>query len=52
MNKMKNNKYKIHLTDKLEQEGEYWCVNRYSEVWGKCTIFKSKNKEIAKILIK
>ena len=38
------------LKDKLllEQEGEYWIIYRVSEQWGKCPIYKSKDKEQAK----
>ena len=35
------------MFDKIEQEGEYWVVYRYSSTWGKCPIFKTKNKEEA-----
>lgn len=38
--------------DKLVKEGEYWVVYRYSETWGKCPIFKTKNIEQAKLFIK
>ena len=32
----------------LEQEGEYWILYRISKTYGKCPIFKSKNKEQVK----
>jgi len=35
------------MQDKLEKDGEYWTVYRYSDAYGKCPIFKSKNKSDA-----
>ena len=32
------------MQDKLEKDGEYWIVYRYSDEYGKCPIFKSKDK--------
>lgn len=29
----------------LEQEGEYWIIYRISEKYGKCPVFKSKDKK-------
>lgn len=40
------------MVDKIEREGEFWVVYRYSESWGKCPIFKTKSKEQAELLIK
>lgn len=41
---------KMLLEDKLllQQEGENWILYRISEKYGKCPIFKSKNKEQVK----
>ena len=38
--------------DTLVKEGEYWIVYRHSETWGKCPIFKSKEKVQAEMLLK
>jgi len=37
--------------DKIEKEGDYWVVYRTSETWGRCPIFKTKDKSQAEMLI-
>ena len=39
------------MVDKIVQEGDFWVVYRYSETWGKCPIFKTKEKTLAEYII-
>lgn len=40
------------VEDRIVKEGDYWVVYRYSDTWDKCPIFKTKDKKLAKILLK